>query len=237
MNKKKQSNKDHSTSYISPRTLITFAEPKSYITEQFKTIRTNINFSLPGDDVKKLLVTSTIPGEGKSTITANLSFVFAQEGKRVLIIDADLRKPTLHATFGLSNKIGLSNLFTKQVSFNHAIKETFIYGLYVLPSGPIPLNPSELLSSKAMHSFIKTVEAYFDIIIFDAPPVLTVTDAQILSNKCDGTVFVINSGTVNRKEVLKAKSALLSSHATILGVILNNYNTKTNNYYDKLYKN
>ncbi|KGR76204.1 CpsD/CapB family tyrosine-protein kinase [Ureibacillus manganicus] len=233
---KKKSSKPNSSTSTAPKTLISFTEPKSYIAEQFKTLRTNINFTLPGDDAKKLLVTSTIPGEGKSTITANLGFVFAQEGKRVLIIDADLRKPTLHATFNLPNKIGLSNMFTKQVSFVHAIKETFIYDLYVLPSGPVPLNPSELLSSKTMDQFLKTIEDYFDVIIFDAPPILTVTDAQILSNKCDGTVLVINSGTVNRKELLKAKSALLSSHANILGVVLNNFNSKTNNYYEKLYK-
>jgi len=233
----KKSSKKQQTISSSPKTLIAFTEPKSYISEQFKTIRTNIHFSLPDEEVKKIVVTSTTPGEGKSTIIANLGFVFAQEGKKVLLIDADLRKPTLHSTFKLKNKKGLSNLLRNKVSFIDAIQETFIYGLYVLPSGPIPHNPSELLSSKAMDQFLEHMEKYFDIILIDVPPVLTVTDAQILANKCDGTVFVVNSGAVNRKEVIKAKNTLVNSKAKILGVVLNNYNEAKNNYYEDLYKN
>ena len=236
MNSKNKWNKKHPYTTPSPKTLITFTEPKSFITEQFKTIRTNIHFSLPGEETKKILVTSTAPGEGKSTITANLGFVFAQEGKSVLIIDGDMRKPTLHSTFHVDNQYGLSNLLRKRVSYTDAIQETFIYGLYVLPSGPIPHNPSELLSSKAMDQFLSNIEKHFDIILFDAPPVLTVTDAQILANKCDGTVYVINSGTTNRKEAMKAKSLLLTSQASILGVIINNFHEPKNNYYEDLYK-
>lgn len=235
--RKKWSKKHQQANSSSPKTLIAFTEPKSYITEQFKTIRTNIHFSLPDENVKKIVVTSTTPGEGKSTIIANLAVVFAQEGKKVLIIDADLRKPTLHSTFKLKNKKGLSNLLRNKISYIDAIQETFIYGLYVLPSGPIPHNPSELLSSKSMDQFLYSMEQYFDIILIDVPPVLTVTDAQILSNKCDGTIFVVNSGVINRKEALKAKNTLTNSKANILGVVLNNYNDTKNNYYEDLYKN
>ncbi len=162
--------------------------------------------------------------------------MFAKEGKRVLIVDADMRKPTLHSIFDLANQYGLSNTLTKKVLYLESIQETFIYRLYVLPSGPVPLNPSELLSSEAMDLLIKSLEQYFDVIIFDAPPLLPVTDAQILSNKCDGTILVINSGTVNRADALKAKSILQASHANILGVILNNYDLPRDHYYYDEYK-
>lgn len=214
-----------------PNTLITILEPKSVIAEQFNTIRSNIHFTLPDHKVKKLLVTSSTAGEGKSTIASNLGVAFAREGKRVLLVDADMRRPTLHSTFNLENKYGLSNTLTKKVSYIESVRDTFIYGLYVLPSGPIPLNPSELLASKNMKQLMKIFEQYFDVIILDAPPLLPVTDAQILSNICDGTILVVNSGKVNRADVLKAKSLLQASHAKILGVVLNNYKLPKDYYY------
>ncbi len=222
--------------FSEPKTLVTFSEPKSIISEQYNTIRTNINFMLSDQQNKKILITSATPGEGKSTIASNLALVFAKEGKRVLIVDADLRKPTLHSTFEIENRFGLSNTLTKKVSYTESMKETFIYGLYVLPSGPVPLNPSELLASKAMDLLIKSIEHFFDIVIFDAPPLLPVTDSQILANKCNGTILVINSGHVNRADVLKAKNILKTSQANILGVILNNYDLPNDHYYYGRYK-
>ena len=152
------------------RRLITVSDSKSIIAEQFRTIRTNIKFSVPDIDLKTILVTSSTPGEGKSTNAANLGVVFAQEGKKVLIVDADMRKPTLHHTFGIFNTVGLSTLLSRQNDYNCAIQETPIVGLFVLPSGPIPPNPTELLSSKTFDVFLEEVKNNYDIIIFDAPP-------------------------------------------------------------------
>lgn len=205
------------------RRLTTFSDSKSIIAEQFRTIRTNISFSLPDRDLRTILVTSSTPGEGKSTNAANLGVVFAQEGKKVLIVDGDMRKPTLHYTFSLFNTTGLSSVLSRQVEFQSAIQETPIVGLYILPSGPIPPNPAELLSSKTMDALLLEMQRSFDMIIFDAPPLLSVADAQILSNKCDGTLLIISAGEVEKEEVLKAKAILTSSKANIIGAVLNNY--------------
>jgi protein-tyrosine kinase len=210
------------------RRLITVSDGKSLISEQFRTMRTNITFAAPDHEVRTILVTSSIPGEGKSTTAANLGVVFAQEDKRVLIIDADLRKPTLHYAFGIFNVIGLSSVLTRKNAFYDAIQETTVTGLNLLPSGPIPPNPAELLASKTMDALFEELKKLYDIIIVDAPPVLPVTDAQILSNKCDGTLLIANAGIVTKEVVIKAKSTLVGSQARIMGVVLNNYKIAKN---------
>lgn len=217
------------------RKLVTISETKSFILEQFRTIRTNITFSMPDQELKTILVTSSTPGEGKSTNAANLGVVFAQEGKRVLIIDADMRKPTLHQTFKTFNKVGLSNVIAKKAAFYEAIQETFIVGLYVITSGPIPPNPSELLSSKAMDALLLDVKKDFDIIIIDSPPLLSVSDSQILANKCDGTILVVNAGVVEKSAVQKATAILSTSQSKTLGVVLNNYVTPGHQKYYEEY--
>lgn len=218
------------------RRLITVSDSRSIIAEQFRTIRTNIKFSVPDTDLKTILVTSSTPGEGKSTNAANLGVVFAQEGKKVLIVDADMRKPTLHYTFGIFNTVGLSTVLSRQNELNCAIQETPIVGLFVLPSGPIPPNPAELLSSKAFDAFLEEMKKHYDLIIFDAPPLLSVSDAQVLSHKCDGTLLIIHSGVAEKENVLKAQSILVSSQAKVLGVVLNNYKMpKNRKYYYEYY--
>jgi protein-tyrosine kinase len=205
------------------RKLITISDSKSIIAEQFRTIRTNISFSVTDTDSKTILVTSSTRGEGKSTNTANLGVAFAQEGKNVLIVDADMRIPTLHHTFDIFNTVGLSTILSKQDEFNRAIQETPIVGLHVLPSGPIPPNPAELLSSITFSTFLEEMKKVYNIIIFDAPPLLSVSDAQILSHQCDGTLLIIHSGVAEKEDVVKAKYILTSSQAKILGVVLNQY--------------
>jgi len=217
------------------RKLVTVGNRNSFVSEQFRTIRTNITFAMPDQEIKSILVTSATPGEGKSTNVANLGVVFAQEGKKVCIVDADLRKPTMHYTFRLQNIRGLSNLLTTQYDLSDVLNSTDIPNLFVLTSGPIPPNPAELLSSKAMDSVIRQLINDFDMIIFDAPPLLSVTDAQILSNKCDGTLLIVNSGAVENASVLKAKISLEASKANILGVVLNNYKIPLGEYYDQYY--
>lgn len=221
------------------RRLITVSDSKSITAEQFRTIRTNIKFSVPDLDLKTILVTSSITGEGKSTNAANLGVVFAQEGKKVLIVDADMRKPTLHYTFGIYNRVGLSTVLSRQDVLNNAIQETPIVGLFVLPSGPNPPNPAELLSSKGFDDFLVEVKKDFDLIIFDAPPLLFVSDAQILSHQCDGTLLIVHSGITDREDVLKAQSILTASQANIIGVVLNNCKMPKNpkyyyNYYETI---
>lgn len=213
------------------RKLVTVSDSKSVNAEQFRTIRTNITFSMSDQDLKTILVTSSTPGEGKSTNAANIGVVFAQEGKRVLIVDADLRKPTLHHTFKVFNTVGLSSVLARREVFYNAIQETSVKGVSVIPSGPIPPNPAELLSSKTMEAFIIDVKKDYDIIIFDSPPLLAVADAQILSNKCDGTLLIVNSGNVEKEAVLKAKALLTAAQAKILGVVLNNYVMPRNQHY------
>ncbi len=227
-----RNNKSKKGMQSTKRKLITKLNPKSPISEQYRTIRTNIEFSSVDDEIRSIMVTSSGPGEGKSTTTANLAVVFAQQGKRVLLIDADLRKPTVHYTFGITNTFGLTNVLTRQMELKDAIKKTNEELLHVLPSGPIPPNPAELLSSRGMKEFFEETKGAYDMIIFDTPPVLAVTDAQILSNQCDGTVLVISSGRTEVEAATKTKELLEAANAKVLGIVLNNKKmNKNNNYY------
>jgi len=204
------------------RKLITRTNPRSPISEQYRTIRTNIQFAAVDRDIQVIMVTSSIPGEGKSTSAANLAVVFAQQGKNVLLIDADLRKPTMHYTFNVTNTFGLTNVLTRRMDLSEAVEKTEVENLDILSSGPIPPNPAELLGSKAMDELLKQLRTEYSTIIIDTPPLMAVADAQILASKCDGSILVINSGKTVIDNVLKSKEKLTSSSARILGTILNN---------------
>jgi protein-tyrosine kinase len=213
------------------RKLVTDAAPKSPISEQFRTLRTNIEFSAVDQPYRSLMVTSTGPGEGKTTTISNLAVVYAQQGKKVLIVDADLRKPTIHYTFQLGNTIGLTNVVTKQIDLLKAVQTTNIDNLDCLTSGPIPPNPAELLGSKGMDALLEEAYDIYDMVLFDTPPVLAVTDPQILANKCHGTILVVSSGTTEIDGAKKAKDQLNSAKAKLLGVVLNNKDIKSTSYY------
>ena len=214
------------------RHLITKLNPKSPVSEQFRTLRTNLQFSSVDDELQAILVTSSSPGEGKSSTTANLAVVYAQAGKKVLLVDADLRKPTVHYTFRMDNIKGLSNILVGDLTIPEAITaDSGIKGLDVISSGPIPPNPSELLGSKRMEKFIEDARGVYDVVIFDTPPVLAVTDAQILANKCDGSLLVIRSKQTEFEAAQKAVDALKPAKAKFLGTVLNDRDVKESNYY------
>jgi capsular exopolysaccharide synthesis family protein len=219
----------------SSRKLVALFNPTSMISEQFRTIRTNIKFAMPNKNVQTILFTSASPGDGKTTTAANVAIVYAQEGKKVLIVDGDMRKPSMHYSFHTTNSPGLSNLLSRQWSIEDVVKETGIKGVHLIPCGQIPSNPAELLSSSILDSVLAEMKNKYEVVIFDAPPLLAVTDAQILANKCDGTILVINTGKTTKESLARAIDSLQIAKATILGTILNNYKLKKDRYIYRYY--
>ncbi|MCG7333050.1 CpsD/CapB family tyrosine-protein kinase [Salinicoccus roseus] len=226
--------KNKSRNYTSgPRQLIVEKQPKSPVSEQFRTVRTNIMYSNIDTEIKTVLVTSATPGAGKSTTAANLAVAYAQSGKRTVLIDADLRRPTMHYTFEMTNQRGMSTAIVNDVPVENIVRETEIEDLDLITSGPIPPNPSELLSSNKMTHLLKTFSMHYDMVIIDSPPLLAVTDAQVLSKITDGTVLVTNVAANNRDRLQDAKNLLVKADANILGVVMNNkkMDTKKDDYY------
>ncbi len=213
------------------RTLITNTNPKSAISEQYRTIRTNLQFASVDQELRSMLVTSAGPSEGKSMTASNIATVFAQQGKKVLLIDADLRKPTVHYTFRVDNTKGLSNYLIGKGRLTDAVSKSEVDNLDVMPSGPIPPNPSEILGSKSMEKLMNEANQLYDMVIFDTPPVLAVTDSQILSNAVDGVLLVVRSKQTETEAAQKAKELLEKAQAKLLGVVLNDKSIKQSNYY------
>ncbi|WP_082233341.1 CpsD/CapB family tyrosine-protein kinase [Halobacillus massiliensis] len=213
------------------RKIIANDNPKSPISEQYRTIRANLQFASVDKELQSLLITSSGPTEGKSMTAANMAAVFAQQGKRVLLIDADLRKPTVHHTFRLSNTRGLSNFLVGRELLKDICQVTAVDNLEVLTSGPIPPNPSELLGSKTMGKLLLEARQIYDMIILDTPPVLAVSDSQVLASEVDGVMLVVRSGQTEFSAAERAKELLQQSKANLLGVVLNDREKKSSNYY------
>lgn len=214
--------------------LLSSLSEKSYITEQYKTIRTNIHFSMMHKNLQTIVVISAFTGEGKSTTAANIAITFAEDGKKVALVDADMRKPTLHDTFQMNSIIGLSNVLIRQWELEDVIEETMIPNLHLLSCGHIPSNPTELLNSKSMLILLEKLKSYYDIIIIDAPPILVVPDAQVLAHICDGAILVLQANKTKIEQALKAKEALQKSNAYIIGTVLNQMKVKKK-YYQNAY--
>lgn len=208
------------------RKLITYLNPDSPIAEAYRSLRTNIQFSCIDEPLKTIMVTSSQSGDGKTTTIANLAVAYAQEGKKVLIIDADLRRPALHTIFALSNQHGLTNVLANQCEWQEVVHSTSTEHLFFLGSGPTPPNPSEMLGSKKMNFLMDQLKEHYDIILFDAPPSLIVTDGLILASKCDGVIVVISVGMTKRQQAKKLYASLEHVKARVLGVVLNNKKKK-----------
>ncbi len=223
--------------------LITFVSPKTQISEVFRTLRTNIQFMNVDEGLKSLLITSTVPGEGKSWVASNLAVTFAQAGKRVLLVDADMRKGRQHEIFEVNNNNGLSNyliMTTKNDSLNSIgdyIQTTLIDNLYIMTAGMIPPNPSELLTSQKMIDLIRYLEQIFDIVIFDGTPSTIVTDAIILSKFVDSTLIVSAHKETKIEDLNQVKRNITNVGGRIAGVVVNKMpsnkkETKTGYYYE-----
>lgn len=208
---------------------------KSQVAEQYRTLRTNIQFSSLGNELKIIVVTSSLPSEGKSTIICNLAITMAQSNKRVVIVDCDLRKPSIHKKFLISNFEGLTNILAQGKKIEDIIITTKVPNLYVITSGPIPPNPSELLGAPKMKNILEELTNTFDIILIDTPPILSVTDAQILSALAQGTILITAYGKLEKKLLLDAKENIEKVGGKILGVVINKIPEKAKGQYNEYY--
>lgn len=202
--------------------LIAHTAPNSKVSEQYRAIRTNLQFSSVTRKDRTIIITSPGFGEGKTTITANLAVSIAQQSEKVLVIDADLRKPTIHTIFKMENTVGLTNILAGKVTLEEAVNQTEIGRLHILTSGPVPFNPAELLSLPAMQTLIGKAMEQYDVILFDSPPILEVTDTNILANQCDGVLLVLSCNHTVNEAAVEAKRILSFTKGRLLGAILNN---------------
>lgn len=210
--------------------IISIRKPKSPISESYRGIRTSIEFSNLDKEMKVINVTSSMQGEGKSTVITNLAVSFANLEKKVLLLEGDLRNPSVHRMFNISNINGLTDILLKDKAFAECVHCTDVKNLHVLTCGAMPPNPSEILSSKKMKEFITSLREYYDYIFIDAPPIGIVTDAGIISTYSDGCVFVVGSKQCDIEMAKIAKKRLEDVGANIIGAVLNKFEAEGNGY-------
>ena len=217
--------------------LIVHNDPKSPISEGIRTIRTNLQFSTVNGNLKTIMITSSMPGEGKSFTSANLATAFAQNGSKVLLVDCDMRKGRLHKIFNIGNNKGLSNLLIDNIEKNYKkyIKKTEINNLCIIPSGIVPPNPSELLNSEANKKLIEILEKEYDYVIFDCTPVNGLPDALIMAKLVDKVLIVCAANKTPIELLQKTKSSLTNIDTNIAGVIINKSKNKYTKYYGHYY--
>jgi capsular exopolysaccharide synthesis family protein len=205
-----------------PADLVTITDPRSPVAEAYRILRTNLEFANLERPLRTLLVTSPGPEEGKSAVLANLAVVLAQAGKRVIVADCDLRHPRQHEIFGLGNSLGLTTVLRDDAALSSLpLADVGVAGLSVLTSGPVPPNPAELLARPRMAELIASLSGRADMVLFDAPPVVVVTDAAILAARVDGVLLAINARGTKRDHALRAKELLEKVNARLVGAVLN----------------
>lgn len=201
--------------------LITLTDPRSPAAEAYRTLRANLTFAGLDKPIETLVVTSAAPGEGKSLAVANLAVTIAQGEQRTLLVDADLRRPGLHEIFGLPNERGLTTMFVEPEALaDPPLQASGVEDLWLLPSGPLPPNPADLLGSQRMDKVIAALRARADIILFDAPPLISVADGVVLGSKVDGVLLVLRSGHTRRDHAQQARELLERAHARVVGAVL-----------------
>ncbi|MGW5264142.1 polysaccharide biosynthesis tyrosine autokinase [Microbispora sp. NPDC004025] len=215
--------------------LIVRGDGRSSRAESYRSLRTNLQFIKVDKQLKSLVVTSCLPAEGKSSTSANLAITMAQAGRRVILIDADLRRPRLATYLGIEGGTGLTDVLIERARLHDVIQTWGQPALSVLPSGRIPPNPSELLGSRGMRSVLAQLTEEYDIVIIDAPPLLPVTDAAALSAVCDGALLVVRHGKTRREQVARAEELLSSIDARLVGTVLNFVPAKRGDYYEYRY--
>lgn len=206
---------------INDSSLVVSMNPKSSISEEYRLLRTKIPFFSKDQELKTVMVTSSQPGEGKTTTISNLAVTYAHEGKKVLLIDVNMRKPSLHRVFALPNHQGLSTVLTGDIAVEKVIQDTIVTNLSLLPSGPVPSNPSELINPPIMRELLEQLKLEYDVILMDTPSVLAVSDSVIISALCDGVIMVAAAGKVNKDHLRKAKEQLDHVDARMLGIVVN----------------
>ena len=212
--------------------LITLTDPRSPISEAYRTLRTNLSFYSLDSPIHSLVVTSAAADEGKIDMIANLAVTMAQSDRRTALVDCDLRRPSLHSLFELQNEPGLTNYILGELD-EIPLQQTRVDNLQLLASGPKPPNPADMLGSKRIDEIISTLVEKFDIVLFNTPPVLAVTDAAVLGVKVDGVLLAINAGKTRRDHAERAKELLEKAHVRVIGVALMNAprDSSVGNYY------
>jgi capsular exopolysaccharide synthesis family protein len=203
--------------------LVTLTDPRSQAAEAYRTLRTNLTFAALDNPLETLVVTSAAPDEDKSKILANLAVTMAQSERRTILVEADLRRPGLREIFGIDSERGLTSMIVEDTALdNPPLVETGIENLWLLPSGPLPPNPADLLGSQRMEQAIGALKTRADVVLFDAPPVASVTDAVVLGTKVDGALLIVSAGRTRREHIERAKELLERVHVRIVGTVLNN---------------
>jgi capsular exopolysaccharide synthesis family protein len=215
--------------------LVPFHFPNSRLAESYRSIRTSLLLSSADQPVKTMIVTSALPGEGKTVSVANLAVTLAQSGKTVLVVDADLRKPRQHRIFNVKNTFGLTSYLTDSIEFRKIVKTTAVPNLCLINSGPVPPNPAELLGSDKMAGFVEMLRDKCDYMLFDMPPMLEISDALILGPRVDGMILVVHGDKTSREALKKAREKLDLLKVKTLGVIINNVNIDHHGYHYKDY--
>lgn len=214
--------------------LIVYEDPKSPVSEAYRILRTNIQFSGLDNPIKTIVITSAGSSEGKTTSIINLGIAMAQSGLKVLLMDGDLRKPQIHKILGTFNRLGLTDVLVNELDYKKGVSSTYIEGLEILSAGTIPPNPSELLASNKMKQLLGGISKDYDFVLIDTPPAALVTDASILAAVVDGTILVCASGRVPIEGAKRAKELLKNVNANIIGVILNKF-PAGQKYYSQYY--